>query len=205
VRSSLVPVPGLGQTDRLARHLALRERAASRDGLHGAAVMVPRGGVHPWVDAGGILAQGLLDRAHALHELAPVHRIEDAQAADAVADGNLVGRLLLVLRMHQLLDGQIGLEKSLLEPSEGQGQAESLQSQRKLGDERTGHGRVGPRHVRSHQDQALRIFLGHRRHLLGPDGGSVALDARGGDPRTHTPQVLDESQAQHDGNGPQFA
>ena len=142
----------LGQTDRLACHFALRQRAASRDGLHGAAVVVPCGGVHPWVDAGGVLAQGLLDRAHALHELAPVHRIEDAQAADAVADGNLVGRLLLVLCVHQLLDGQIGLEKPLLEPREWQGQAESLQPQRKLSDERTGHGWVGSRHVRGHQN-----------------------------------------------------
>ena len=49
------------------------------------------------------------------------------------------------------------------------------------------------------------ILLGYRRHLLRPDGGAVALDPRGGDPRTHAPQVLDESQAQHDGDGPQFA
>jgi hypothetical protein len=66
-------------------------------------------------------------------------------------------------------------------------------------------GGLVPRHVRGHQDEALRILLGHGRHLLRPGGGTVALDARDGDPGCHAPEVLDKRQAQHDGDGPQFA
>jgi hypothetical protein len=52
-----------------------------------------------------ILTQQRLDDADVLDELAPVDRAQETQAADAVADGDLVRRLLLILRLDQLLDG----------------------------------------------------------------------------------------------------
>ena len=75
----------------------------------------------------------------------------------------------------------------------------------KLGHERTHHGRVVPCHVRGHENEALRIFLGHVRHPIRPRGGTVTLDARDGDPCGDTPEILDKCEAQHDGDGPQFA
>ena len=93
----------------------------------------------------------------------------------------------------------------MLDPGERQGQRQSLESVRKLRDERACHRRVGSRHVRGNQDEALRILHRHGRHFLRPGGGTVALDARAGDPRAHAPKVFDERQAQHDGNRPQFA
>ena len=113
----------LSKQDCLTRDRAFNQRTVFRDLLHRAAVVVARGEFHPAVNSGGILAQDLLDRAQALHEIAPVGRPQDAQAADAVADGNLIGRLLLILTMDHLLDGQIGLGKALSDPSERQGEA----------------------------------------------------------------------------------
>ena len=43
------------------------------------------------------------------------------------------------------------------------------------------HRRVGPRHVRDHQDQALRVVLGDLRHLVRPGVGQVPVDPAGGD------------------------
>ena len=51
-------------------------------------------------------------------EFAPIHPAQRAQATDAVANGNLVGSLLLVARLHRLLDGQARLGKHLLNPGQ---------------------------------------------------------------------------------------
>ena len=60
-------------------------------------------------------AQGLLHQAQALHEILPVHRAEHAQTANAVADGHLIGGLLLVLRLDQMGYGQARLGQALLD------------------------------------------------------------------------------------------
>src|SRR5947209_6217964 len=72
--------------------------------------------VHPGVDAGRLGAQRLLDAAQRLDELWPVHRPEQAEAADAVAHRDLVGRLLARFELHQLLDRLPALGESLLDP-----------------------------------------------------------------------------------------
>ena len=209
-RSIVAAFPGralVRQLDRFARHLAFGQPAALRYLLHDVTVAVTGGKIHLAVDAAGILTQGLLDNAHRLDELAPVHRPQKAEAADAVADGDLVGGLLLVLRLHQLLDRQAGLGEPLLNPGERQCQsgALSLQPARKFRNKRAHHRRVRPRHVRDHQNQALRVLLGDLRHLVRPIVGEVSVDPVGGDPGCNAPEILDQRQAQHDGDGPQFA
>jgi hypothetical protein len=99
---------------------------------------------------------GPLDDAHGLDKLAPVHRAEHPQAADAVADRDLIGGLLLVLGLHQVLDRQARFGESLLDPGQRQGQSRTppLQAARQLGDEGADHRRTGTRHVGDHQDQA---------------------------------------------------
>ena len=79
-------------------------------------VTVSGGEIHPTVETAWVLVQGTIDQTHGLHELAPVHRPEGAETADAVADGHLIRRLLLVLDLHQLLNRQHGLGKLLFGP-----------------------------------------------------------------------------------------
>ena len=204
------PAPGralAGQQDRLARHDDFVQPASLRDLLDTVAVAVAGGEIHPAVRSPRVLAQNLVDGAHRLDEGAPVHRSQEPEAADAVADGNLVGGLLLVLRPHQLLDRQVGLGKPLFDPGERQRQrgALSLQPAREFRDERAHHRRVRPRHVRGQQDQALRVLFGDLHHLFRPAGGEVPGDASGDNPCPDAPEILDQRQAQHDGDGPQFA
>ena len=209
-RSIVRTVPGrslAGQQDRLPRHIGFVQSALLRDLLDDMAVTVAGGEIHPAVGSTRVLSQRLVDGAHRLDECAPVHRSQEPKASDAVADGNLVGGHLLVLRPHQLLDRQVGLGKPLFDPGERQCQcgALSLQPAGEFRDERAPHRRVRPRHVRGQQYQALRILFGDLHHLFGPAGGEVAVDASGDNPCSDAPEILDQRQAQHDGDGPQFS
>ena len=67
-------------------------------------VAVSRGETHFAVHTLRVLAQRALDDAHRLDKLAPIGGIQESETGDAVADGNLVGGLPLVLRPHQLLN-----------------------------------------------------------------------------------------------------
>src|SRR5512143_2299346 len=98
---SIIPVilgSGLpGQSDRFAAHLAFGSPAALGYLLHYVTVAIPGGKIHLAVDPPRILTQYPLDDAHRLDELAPIHRPQKSEAADAVTYGNLVGGLLSVL------------------------------------------------------------------------------------------------------------
>ena len=111
--------------------------AAARQALDHMAVVVAGGKVHGAVHRGRVFAQGLLDDAHALDKLAPVGGREQAQAADAVADRHLVGRLLLGFQLDQVLDAQARFRQQLFDPGQRQGQrgALALQAPSQFGDE----------------------------------------------------------------------
>ena len=198
---------GACQPDRHARHLAFGQWAALRHPLRRMAVAITGSEIHPAIGASRILAQRLLDDAHGLDELAPVRRAQKPQAADAVADRDLIGGLLLVLRLDQLLDRQARFGQSLLDPGQrqSQGGALALQTARELRDERADHRRIRARHVGDHQNQALRILLGGLGHLVRPGAGEVSLGPADGDAHADAAQVLDQRQPQHDGDGPQLA
>ena len=51
----------------------------------------------------------------------------------------------------------------------------------------------------------LGSLQGDVHHLVRPGVGAVAVDRAGRDPGSDAAQILDQRQAQHDGNGPQFA
>ena len=87
------------------------------DGLDRMAITIAGDKIHLPVNPGRIEAQRLLDLAHVLHKLLPVHGAQETQAGDAVADGNLVGGLVLALEVDQLLDGKSLLHEPLLEPA----------------------------------------------------------------------------------------
>jgi 3',5'-cyclic AMP phosphodiesterase CpdA len=198
---------GARQLDGLARHLALVHGALFCHRLGGVAIAVAGGKIHPAVNIGRIVAQRLIDDAQVLDEIAPFQRTQHPQAADAVADGHLVGSLLLVLRLHQLGDGQARFRQALFDPAQrqGKGRTPSLQAACELGDEGADHRRIRARHVGHHQDQALGILLGGLRHPVRPDIGQVALGPAGADPHRDAAQVLDHGQPQHDRNRPQLA
>src|SRR5208283_1051322 len=85
-------------------HLAFGYPAVLRYLFHHVTVAVTCGEIHLAVNFSRVLTQHPFDRAHPLDELGPINRSQKAEAADAVAYGNLVCGLLLVFRMHQLLD-----------------------------------------------------------------------------------------------------
>ena len=194
------------QVDRLARHLALRVRAALGDFLHDVTVAIPSDMIHPAVDIAGILTQGPLDNAHRLDELTPVHGSEETEAADAVAHRDLVSGQLLGLHVHRLFDGQAGLGQSLFDPGQRQCQrrALALQTACEFGHKRVRHRRIRAGHVGHRQNQALGVLLGDHRHLIGPLISAVAQDPVGGDSSANPPNILDQGQTKHDGDGPQF-
>ncbi len=101
-----------------AGHLTFGSAAALGDFLHDVTVSVPGRKIHLAVDTVRIFTQDLLDHAHRLDELAPVYCPEKPEAADAVADGSLIGGLLPVLRLHRLFNRQTGLRETLLDLGE---------------------------------------------------------------------------------------
>ncbi|MGO9371952.1 MAG: hypothetical protein ACLQBD_07600 [Syntrophobacteraceae bacterium] len=195
------------QLDRLTRHLALGVQTTLSSLFHDVAVAIAGSKIHLAVDVAGVLTQGLLDNAHRLDELAPVHRAQEPEAADAVAHRDLVRSLLLVLRAHQLLDGQAGLGQLLFNPGEGQCQSGALplQAAREFRNKRADHRGVRPCHVGDRQNKVLRVLCGDLRHLVGPIVGAVSIHPVSGDPDGNPPKILDQGQAQHDRDGPQFA
>ncbi|MDE1927316.1 MAG: hypothetical protein KGL18_08655 [Burkholderiales bacterium] len=179
----------------------------ARDALDGVAVGVAGCEFHAGIDGGRVLAQRRVDLRELLDEFAPVHRGQQAQAADAVAHRDLCRGLRLHLQLHQLLDRLVALGQVLLDPGQRQCQrrAAAVQLARQLGDEGRRHRRLRARHVGDEQDQALGHAFGDVAHAVGPQAREVALDQAGRDARGDAAQVLDQRQPQHDGHGPQLA
>jgi len=87
---------------RFGGNLDFGQLAALRYLLNYVTVTVTCREVHFAVHTSGVFTQGLFDYAHRLDELPPVYRAEETEAADAVAHRDLISRLLLGLRLHQL-------------------------------------------------------------------------------------------------------
>ena len=132
--------------------------------------------------------QHLVDLTHGFDEAAPVDGREETQAADRVADRDLVGRLVLVARLHQLVRSQaIGSTSrcSIQLSASAEDGALPLQETHEFGYEWRGHGRIRARHVRDHQDQVLGVVLDGRDHPARPRRPRGR--GRSGQPRSATP------------------
>ena len=70
--------------------------------------------------------------------------------------------------------------------------------------ERRGQRHVGIGELGEHVDEPLGLFLGHREHAVRPGDGRVPLLAPARDARSHAPDVLEQSQPQHDRESPQL-
>ena len=154
-----------------------------------------------------ILLQRVLDRTERLDELVPVQGAQQTQCTDAVADRDLIGGLLLITRLHQLLDAASGAGELLLQPVQRQRQrgAVPLQAAHQFGYERRGQRRIRTRHVRNRQDQVLRILPRDIAQAAGPGHRDITLRATRRDAHRDATQVLDQREAQHYGQGPQLA
>ena len=206
-RVALVGDRVVRELHRLARDVGFRESRVLRDPLDHVPIAVARREVHLAIDVDRILAQLAVDRAHRLDELAPVDRAQCAQAADAVADGHLIGGLLLRFGLDHQLDRAAAVSEAVLDPGERERKRRrlSLQLACQLGHERTDHPRTRSRHVGNDQDQIRRIALGDVDHPVGPVTGDTVVERAALDARGHAPQVLDQCQAQHDRDPPQLA
>ena len=195
-----------GQLDGLLSDLCLRELALAGDGFDRMAIAIAGRKIHRAVNVSGVGAQDLLDDAQALHKFLPVHRAQETQAGDAVADRNLIRSLILAFHLDQLLDGQPLFHQPLLQPAarEMQHRALSRQALAELRHKRTGERKVGLRHVCHHDDQMRRIFLRHVLQPIHPGVRQVAILPREGEPGGDALEIFNQSQAQHDGDGPQF-
>ena len=198
---------GLREPHDRPRHFHFGGRRVLGDLLEHVPVAVAGGKVHPCVHAARILAQRSLGDAHRFDELPPVRHGKKTQAAYAVRDRYLVGGLMLTIRLYQLLQRLAGFGQTLLDPGQRQRQRRALPLQPacELRHEPAGHGRVRARHVGNHEDQALRIALDDRGHLVGPGIGEISADAGSGNACPDPAQVLDESKAEHDRDRPQLA
>jgi hypothetical protein len=196
-----------GELDGLVGHRRLVAAARARHAFDGVAIRVARAEVHPAVHADRILAQDLLDAAEGLDEFGPVRGAQQAQAANAVGHRHLAGRLLLALHVHQVFDRLVGVGQPLFHPRERQRQrgALALQPAREFGDERAAERGARACHVGDHQDQVAGAFFRGLQHARRPGLCQVALVERDGHAHRHAAQVLDQREAQHDREGPQFA
>ena len=77
-------------------------------------IAVARVKLHPRISRRRIIAQDRINEAHALEEVAPVERGEQAHTRDDVADGDLCCGLSLMLKMDELFGRAAALDQILL-------------------------------------------------------------------------------------------
>jgi hypothetical protein len=161
-------------------------------------VAVPRGEVHPLVDARGVAVEDLLDLADALEVESPVQGRAEPQAGDRVPDGRQGGGLLLVLRADGVLGREIVEQEPIVhEPAElggvGAVLAEVAEELHDVG----GRGFGG----KLREDAPLLPLVPRGEELVGGHAGGSRLEDVFGDPA----EVLEEGDPEHAGPGPELA
>ncbi|MNM29260.1 hypothetical protein D3C81_397950 [compost metagenome] len=197
---------GTGQFDGDFGNARFVVRAVACQTFDDMAIMIAAGKVHERIDRCRVLAEDPFDMAQAFDELPPIAGRQHAQTTDAVADRYLVRRLLLRIKLHLTFDTEPGLGEHLLDPRQRLAESGTLplKAPGQLGDETSRHRWFGAGHVSDHQDHILDVALSNFAQSIGPVVGQVAVAPVGHDPRGDAPQVLDQCQAQHDRNRPQF-
>ncbi len=96
----------LGHFQDLRREDHFGHAGLARGSFDDVPIHVARQEVHAQVHPRRIPAEDAFDRTDRFDERFPVQRIEQPQAADAVADGHLVGRLLALRSLYELIAGE---------------------------------------------------------------------------------------------------
>ena len=195
------------QFHRAARDVLLRRLGATGELLDGVAVAVARREIHARVRARGIFAEDLLDQADALEEDRPLDRRQQPHRRDDVRDRQLAGGLALVLDAQHLFRGVVlGFERALQRVPRRRGRRRLIaQPVEQLDDERRREPAARGRFVAQHLvDDAIGLArAGVQLHA--PLARAVAAAARRDDIGGEAAQLLDQRQAQHDRDGPDFA
>ncbi len=149
----------------------------------------------------------MLDQTELLDELAPIHRGNEAEAAHAVGDGDLIGCRDPAGRLQELHRAHSLLRKPMLQPSldKSQGRPLSLQPGVEVLHKRSGERDVGVRELGESMNEVFRPSLGLREHAIGPCDGHIALLATTRNAHTNATDILEQRQPQHDREGPQLA
>ena len=92
----------LCQVNRYLSNFIFRLPAFFTGPLHHMPVTVARGKIHPAVYIVSIFRQYLFHDTHAFHKITPISCFYKPDAFDAIANGNLVGRLFLVFNINEL-------------------------------------------------------------------------------------------------------
>ena len=178
----------------------------TRQSFDAVAVVVPRFKVHARVDSRRIPAEDLLDNGESFHKVAPVDARELAQAAHAVADGELIFRLSPALPADHLAYVQAAFGQPFLKPGQGQGGrgVPALQPAREFGHKGAGQGHIRIRHFRHGRHHVFSIPRGGFQQSIRPARGRKVVAPRRGHAGGRPAQILHQRQPQHDGDGPQF-
>src|SRR5487761_2281111 len=118
-----------GEMDCQARDFLFGQGTRFGQSLRRMPVTVPRGEIHPAVYAARVGAEDLFDDAVFLDKIPPVDRAQQSKASNTVADRNLIRGLLLVFRLHQLVNGEAVPRKQLFEPGKGHRQSGATPSE----------------------------------------------------------------------------
>ena len=194
------------ELDRGVGHCVLGRLGLSRHGLHAVAIAVARDEIHSGIHFGRIGPKRLLGDAHRLDKFSPIHRAQEAQAADTIADGDLIGRLCLIVRPLQLLARQALFGETVFHPAmDGRQRGTvALQSSAEFLHELVAKRRIGPGQLRQNIEDRFRRVLQRNQQAVSPHGGQIPIAPPLADVCRHPPQVFDEPQPQHDRHGPKF-
>ena len=177
-------------------HLRLTGRVGER--LDRVPISVAALEVHPGIHAGGVAAEDLLDQAHVLDVLVPVHGRAQPETRDRVAHRQVIHRLTLVLGANRFLDGRAGRVQPVLELSAKRGGTGAVFA----------HALEQLIHERDMQDGWEREHAAALPFAL--EGGEVPIRVQPAgatlDQFLREPvQVLDQRQLEHARPGPEFA
>ncbi len=126
------------QGDYRFRHNLFRLAALLGQILHDMPVTVAGPEIHPGIDPGRVAAQHGFGHTKGFNKLPPVDGVQGSETGDGVADGYLVGGLVLALRLLNQLDRLPLLRQFLFNPIDGQpdDRVNSLDVGIKFGDKR---------------------------------------------------------------------
>ena len=169
---------------------------AAGDRFYSGAIAIAGEKVHLWIDAGRVIAQGLLHDAVAGDKVAPVVNREKSQAADAVFYRDLVGCLRLAFGEHQLFDREPLPGETVLQPRAGEreGRRVARKCAGELGQKRAREGRGCAGHVGQHDHKICGPCLGGVEEPVGPVSGDIAMAASAGHPQRYAAEVFDQRQ-----------
>ena len=162
--------------------------------------------IHQRIRARRIGAQGVFNDAAALDKSLPIHRAQEAQTADAIADRNLICRLVLGRELKDLSDGLTTFREALLKPRRRnrQRRALGLQARGEFTDEGVGEGRRLLDEIGEHEHDLISAVVGDREHLLHPRPRQLTVATAGRDVGDDAAEVFEQRETHHDRDRPQL-